>query len=79
MSATSLAGLPPALIVEAEHDILRGEGEEYARRLKEGGVAVESHCYAGQIHGFFHMLGIMPDAVDAVDKAAGALRRAFRD
>ena len=77
MCATSLADVSPALIVEAEHDILRGEGEEYARRLKDAGVAVESHCYAGQIHGFFHMLGIMPDAVNAVDKAADGLHRAF--
>jgi acetyl esterase/lipase len=77
MRATSLAGVPPALIIEAEHDILRAEGEEYARRLKDAGVAVESHSYAGQIHGFFHMLGIMPDALNAVDKAADGLRRAF--
>jgi acetyl esterase len=76
LRATSLAGLAPALIIEAEHDILRSEGEEYARRLKEDGGAVASHCYEGQIHGFFHMLGIMTDALDAIDKAADVLRRA---
>jgi acetyl esterase len=76
LRATSLAGLAPALIIEAEHDILRSEGEEYARRLKEDGGAVASYCYEGQIHGFFHMLGIMTDALDAIDKAADVLRRA---
>jgi acetyl esterase len=77
LRATSFAGLAPALIIEAEHDILRGEGEEYERRLRGAGVAVTSHCYEGQIHGFFHMLGIMTDALDAIDKAADGLRRAF--
>jgi acetyl esterase len=79
MRATSLAGLAPAFIIEAEHDILRAEGAEYERRLREAGVSVASYCYDGQIHGFFHMLGIMTDAGDAVDKAAGALHRAFHD
>jgi acetyl esterase len=77
MRTTSLAGLAPALIIEAEHDILRAEGAEYERRLREAGVPVASYCYDGQIHGFFHMLGIMTDSRDAVDKAADGLRRAF--
>jgi acetyl esterase len=79
MRATSLAGLAPAFIIEAEHDILRAEGAEYERRLMQAGVTVASYCYNGQIHGFFHMLGIMTDAGDAVDKAAAALHRAFHD
>jgi acetyl esterase len=77
MRAASLFGLAPTLIIVAEHDILRHEGDEYERRLKDAGVPVASHCYKGQIHGFFHMLGIMADARDAVDKAADGLRRAF--
>jgi acetyl esterase len=77
MRAASLSGLAPTLIIEAEHDILRHEGAEYERRLKDAGVPVTSHCYKGQIHGFFHMIGIMTDARDAVDKAADGLRRAL--
>ncbi|MFF5083363.1 alpha/beta hydrolase [Actinoplanes sp. NPDC000266] len=47
-----LTGLPPALIVTAEHDPLRDEGELYGRRLREAGVAVTVSRYAGAGHGF---------------------------
>jgi acetyl esterase len=77
LRAASLSGLAPACVIMAEHDILRGEGEEYVRCLREAGIAAESYCYPGQIHGFFHMLSVMDDAQDAVGRAAGALRRAF--
>jgi acetyl esterase len=77
LRAESLRGVAPAVIITAEHDILRGEVEEYARRLKADDVPVEAYEYLGQIHGFFQMLGVMADAEDAIDKAAAALRRAF--
>jgi acetyl esterase len=77
LHADSLRGLPPTVIITAEHDILRGEVDEYARRLKADGVPVEAYEYVGQVHGFFQMLGVMADAEDAIDKAAAALRRAF--
>jgi acetyl esterase len=77
LRAATLTGLAPAYVIMAEHDILRGEGEDYVRGLREAGVAVESDCYSGQIHGFFHMLSVMDDAEEAVGRAAGALRRAF--
>jgi len=77
LRADSLRGLAPTVIITAEHDILRGEAEEYARRLRADHVPVQVDQYVGQIHGFVQMLGVMADAEHAIDKAATALRRAF--
>jgi acetyl esterase/lipase len=74
--AASLDGLPPAYIVLVEHDILRGEGEAYARRLEEAGVPVEVRCYARQVHGFYGLLAI-EDARHELERSADVLRRAF--
>lgn len=77
LHAETLSGVSPAIIITAEHDILREEGVEYARRLQKDQVPVETHDYVGQIHGFIEKLGVMTDAIDAVDKAGSALRQAF--
>ena len=52
LTARSLTGLPPALVVLGGCDLLRDEGRAYADRLREEGVDVEEVCYAGQPHGF---------------------------
>ena len=52
LHASTLAGLPPALVVLGGCDPLRDEGRAYARRLRDEGVAVEEVCYPGQPHGF---------------------------
>jgi acetyl esterase len=75
--AESLRGVAPALVIEAEHDILRGEGEDYVERLQEAGVSAELVTYAGQIHRFFQLLGVMDDAQDAVTRAASAIKEKF--
>ena len=56
LRADNLSGLPPSVIITAEHDVLRDEGEAYAVRLLEAGVAVDLQRYAGQMHGFFTLL-----------------------
>lgn len=54
LSARSLAGLPPALVVLGGCDPLRDEGRAYSRRLRQDGVDTEEVCFAGQPHGFMN-------------------------
>lgn len=64
--AEDLRKLPPAFIGTVEDDLLREEGELYAKRLQESGVKVESRCYGGTFHGFFTAdRGLMPQSGQA--------------
>lgn len=69
--ANDLRGLPPALIITAECDPLRDEGEAYAKRLTAAGVEVTCTRYAGMIHPFFSLPGVIPQAYDAFQQIAG--------
>jgi acetyl esterase/lipase len=51
--------VPATLIVTAERDPLRDDGERHATGLREAGVAVELRRYSGMIHGFFQMTGAL--------------------
>ena len=77
MQAQNLAGQPPALVITAEYDPLRDEGEAYGRRLREAGVDAAITRYDGMIHGFFGMVGVMDQSRVAVNQAADALQAAF--
>ncbi|MGH9395499.1 MAG: alpha/beta hydrolase [Terriglobia bacterium] len=72
--AENLAGLPPACVLSAQYDCLRDEGEEYARRLEQEGVAVSRRRYAGAIHGFFQMPNVFQLACEAINDAGAFLR-----
>ncbi|GAA3578679.1 alpha/beta hydrolase [Nonomuraea rosea] len=78
-TAEDLAGLPPALIITGEADVLRDEGEAYANHLRAAGVPVTAVRYQGIIHDFV-MLNALREthaAESAIGLAAGTLRRAL--
>jgi acetyl esterase len=77
MRAPDLTGVAPALVLTAEYDPLRDEGEAYARRLQEAGVPVETHRYDGMVHAFFGLSAAFDASRDALNRAGAALRRAF--
>jgi acetyl esterase len=68
-----LIGLPPALVVTAELDPLRAEGERHARRLQEAGVPTQLTRYPRMVHGFYGMAGVVPAGRDAIDELAAWL------
>ena len=77
MLAARLDGLPPALVITAEYDPLRDQGERYARRLAAEGTPTELTRYDGMVHGFFGMAGSVDGARSALKQAAAALRGWF--
>ncbi|QNP75439.1 alpha/beta hydrolase [Streptomyces roseirectus] len=79
-SAADLAGLPPALIVSAEADVVRDEGEQYARLLRRAGVAVTAVRYLGTVHDFVSLNALRdsPPSRAAVSQGARFLASALR-
>jgi len=75
--AEDLSGLPPALVIGAEFDVLTDEVEAYAKRLNRAGVEVTYTCYEGMIHPFFSMPAVVDRARDAMMEAIDALRSIF--
>lgn len=73
LRASDFRGVAPAVIITAEHDILRGEAEEYAARLRGDDVQVSLLEFPGQIHGFLQMRGVFSEAVSALDQIASAV------
>jgi acetyl esterase len=77
LQATDLRNLPPALVITAEYDPLRDDGEAYARRLEQAGIPTVCTRYQGMIHGFFGMSAAIDQGKQAIDQASRALREAF--
>jgi acetyl esterase/lipase len=74
LRAPDVSHLPPAVVITAEHDVLRDEGELYATRLVKAGVPVVFRRFDGQMHGFFTQVGILTATDEAIDFIAGAVQ-----
>jgi acetyl esterase len=74
LEADDLRGLPPAYLATAGFDPLRDEGEAFARRLREAGVAVALRRHPGLVHSFANLTAVSRSSRQAMLEAAGALR-----
>ena len=75
LAADDLSGLPPALIVTPELDLLRDEGLAYSERLQDAGVDVEATTYPGAAHGFWWMDAVLSQASELTEQLGRELRR----
>lgn len=78
MRASSLAGLPPAVVVTAGFDVLRDEGMAYCERLRADGVPTVRHHYPGTIHGFLWMGAAVDECGQMLGDVASSLRQLLR-
>ena len=74
-----VAGLPPALIMTAEFDLLRDDGAAYANRLQAAGVTATLHCWPGLTHGIAHAAKLLPEITAAYDRETADFLRGIFD
>ena len=72
-----LAGMPPTLVITDERDVLRSQGQEFARKLEAAGVATTHTYYAGVMHEFFGAAAVLDEAERAQQEAAQHFLRAW--
>lgn len=75
--ASDFSSLPPALILTAEYDPMRDEGEAYAERLQTAGVPTILKRYQGMVHGFFQMRRLIDEARLAIKQVGETLQHHF--
>jgi acetyl esterase len=78
LAVDDLSGVAPTLLITAEHDPLRDEGEEYGARLAQAGVQTVVRRFDGMFHGFVSMLGLLASAEEALAAISGSLKTAFQ-
>lgn len=79
LKSADLSGLPPAVVLTAEFDPLRDEGEAYAARLVSAGVPVSFRRCLGQMHGFFMLVNVLPGSTQALEHIAQQIDLALAD
>ncbi|WP_432577353.1 alpha/beta hydrolase fold domain-containing protein [Kineococcus esterisolvens] len=77
LPAERLRSMPPTLVVTGERDVLRSQGQEFARHLQEAGVEVATRHYDGVMHEFFGAAAVLDEAEDAQRVAAEHFTRSF--
>ncbi|SDN35073.1 alpha/beta hydrolase [Alkalicoccus daliensis] len=79
LHSEDLSGLPPALVITAEFDPLRDEGEQYAELLHDHGVSVRTSRYRGVMHGFISFYEVMQSGRNGMHEAASFIKQANQD
>ena len=77
INAPSLGNVAPAIVITAECDVLHDDGQRYTEALRRADVPVEYKEYSGMIHGFFGMMPVVDDAMNAQRAVWAAFKRAF--
>ena len=77
LRAPDVSATAPALVITAEYDPLRDEGEAYAAKLRDAGVNVEHLRAAGMVHGFLRMPGVTERSNEVIDRIAARVREAL--
>ena len=79
VDVANVSGLPAATVINAEIDPLQSEGQQYADKLENAGIAVTSKVYEGVTHEFFGMATVVPQAREAQKLATDELKKAFNN